>query len=127
MLIRQSVVYVAGWAVPAVVSFATLAAYSRLLEPDAFGTYALVLTGISVCFSITMLWMCSATLRLLRVAPVRTEFLSGLAATFAAITAVLGIPVVIALCLTSSDDRVLILLAYAAFIANGWLELNLHM
>src|SRR5258707_10687118 len=111
MLIRQSVVYIAGWAVPAVVSFVTLAAYSRLLEPDAFGTYALTLTGISVCFSITMLWMCSATLRLLRVAPVRTEFLSALAATFAATTAALGIPVAVGLALTSDDNRVVILLA----------------
>jgi len=65
MLLRHSVIYLFSRGVPGLVGFATIIIYTRLLSPEAYGQYALVVTGAMLCNAILYHWLNASLLRFL--------------------------------------------------------------
>ena len=83
MLLRHSFYYLFAQGVPGLVNFVALAVYTRLLAPEAFGQYALVLVGIGLVNVVAFQWLRLVLARFLlsyRDEPQR--FLGGILAMF---------------------------------------------
>ena len=65
MLLKHSVYYMLARGLPGVASFAALALYTRLLEPDEYGRYALVITGVGFFNVVFFQWIRLSLLRFL--------------------------------------------------------------
>ena len=65
MLLRHSVIYLFARGVPGIIGFITIIIYTRLLSPEAYGQYALVLTGSIIINAILYQWISAALLRFL--------------------------------------------------------------
>ena len=65
MLLRHSAIYLLARGVPGLVGFATIIIYTRLLSPEAYGQYALVVTGAVLCNAILYYWLNASLLRFL--------------------------------------------------------------
>ena len=65
MLLRHSAIYLFARGVPALVGFATIIIYTRLLSPEVYGQYALVVTGAVLCNAILYQWLSASLLRFL--------------------------------------------------------------
>jgi O-antigen/teichoic acid export membrane protein len=94
MLLRHGAFYVVARGAPAIVSLLAISVYSRLLSPEAYGQYALVIAGVGLANKLVFEWL---RLSLLRFLPgyqtQRSMFVSTLFAGFASLlllTAVLG-------------------------------------
>ena len=57
MLIRHSAIYLLGRLVPSIVSLCSLALYTRILTPDQYGHYALVIAGVGVMNGVCFQWL----------------------------------------------------------------------
>lgn len=64
-MILQSAKYVVGRVVPGVVNLLALGIYTRLLAPDDYGRYALVLAGVGLTNAIVFQWLNLSVLRFL--------------------------------------------------------------
>ncbi|MGH6914833.1 MAG: lipopolysaccharide biosynthesis protein, partial [Geminicoccales bacterium] len=94
MLLRHGAMYLAARGLPGIISLAAITIYSRLLSPDDYGQYALVIAGVGLANKLAFEWL---RLSLLRFLPgyqaQRSTFLSTLLAGFfglALITAIVG-------------------------------------
>jgi O-antigen/teichoic acid export membrane protein len=125
-LLRQSGMYFLGRTVPAIISFAALALYTRLLTPEQYGLYAIVTASVTLTFYISLLWLCSSAVRLLEAAADRVVLRAVLLLAYLGVVAVVGIACV-PLYWLRSDYQLLVLLGFVLFAAQGWLELNLHL
>ncbi len=65
MLLRHSAIYLFSRGVPGLISFATIIVYTRLLSPEAYGQYALVVTGAILVNAILYQWLSSSLVRFL--------------------------------------------------------------
>jgi O-antigen/teichoic acid export membrane protein len=84
MLWRHSALYLLARGVPGLVNLAALAIYTRLLAPDAYGRYALVIAAVVFGNKLVFEWLRLALLRFLPVLQARPEVLrSTVAAGFA--------------------------------------------
>jgi len=57
MLLKHSLIYFVARAVPGFINFLGLAIYSRLLDPEAFGRYALVIATVSLVQAVFFNWI----------------------------------------------------------------------
>ena len=94
MLLRHGAMYVVARGAPGIISLVAISVYSRLLSPEAYGQYALVIAGVGLANKLLFEWL---RLSLLRFLPgyqaQRAMFVSTLFAGFASLlllTAVLG-------------------------------------
>jgi len=94
MLLRHGAFYVVARGGPAIVTLCAISVYSRLLSPEAYGQYALVIAGVGLANKLVFEWL---RLSLLRFLPgyqtQRSMFVSTLFAGFASLlllTAILG-------------------------------------
>jgi O-antigen/teichoic acid export membrane protein len=62
-LITDLVKYIPSYLVPAIIGLFTIPVITRLFAPDVYGSYALVLTSISLLSSIAVTWFISAIIR----------------------------------------------------------------
>jgi len=129
MLLRHSAFYLFARGVPALVNFAALALYTRLLAANEFGRYALVLAAIGFSDVIIFQWL---RLVLTRYLPAHRDdldrFLGGMLALFLLLA--LTVTGAGALLAWFWPDRVwqrLVALAVALLLAQAWLELNLTL
>jgi O-antigen/teichoic acid export membrane protein len=129
-IFRQWPVYLAGRILPAVVGFAGIALYTRLLDPASFGTYALLL---SISFLIGLIgysWLRVASLRMMAtVAPGdEPNMLATIAVAFAAVSILVGgIIVSVVRIYDPKLGWAPALLTAACAIASGWFELNVAL
>ena len=65
MLLRHSVIYLFARGVPGLLGFATIIIFTRLLSPEAYGQYALVVTGAILGNAILYQWLSASLLRFL--------------------------------------------------------------
>jgi len=65
MLLRHSAIYLFARGVPGLLGFATIVIFTRLLSPEAYGQYALVLTGAVLGNAILYQWLSASLLRFL--------------------------------------------------------------
>lgn len=63
MLLRHSAIYLFSRGVPAIVGFATIVVYTRLLSPEAYGQYTLVITGAVIAYAVLYQWLSASILR----------------------------------------------------------------
>src|SRR5690554_2655979 len=65
MLLRHSVLYLLARGVPGIVNFLAVAIYTRVLSPDEYGRYALVLSAVGLFNIIFFQWLGFSLLRFL--------------------------------------------------------------
>lgn len=126
-VLRHWSVYIVGRLLPAAISFASIALYTRLLDPASFGTSALLLSTSFLVGSIVYAWLRVAALRL--TASVSPADEPNLLATMGA--AFLGLSVLVAavstLVVRLYDPALgwgFALLTAACAVVSGWFELN---
>lgn len=129
MLLRHSAYYLLARGVPGVVNFAALAVYTRLLAPEEFGRYALVLAGVGLVNVIVFQWLRLVLARFLsayREDPQR--FLAGILALFLTLAvAVTGLGALLAVGWPDPIWRRLLALAVPLLLVQAWFELNLSL
>ena len=129
MLLHHSLLYLLGRGLPGVISFLTIAVYTRLLPPDAYGQYALVLAGVFLANTTLFHWL---RLGLLRFLPAFSEspatVLSTLRAGFGAMAgAVLLVGLPASFFAPDATWRLLAMLAVPLVCTLAWFELNLNL
>jgi O-antigen/teichoic acid export membrane protein len=65
MLLRHGAMYLVARGLPGLVSLAAISIYSRLLSPDDYGQYALVVAGVGLANKLVFEWLRLALLRFL--------------------------------------------------------------
>ncbi len=129
MLVQHSVLYFLGRIIPAAVGVLALALYTRLLTPDQYGIYALVIAAMSIINAVFFHWL---SLSLGRFLPVRDSDPEALFAT-----ALLALTILI-LCTGAAGAtaawlwpeprlRGFVLLAVILAWGQAWFDLNLSI
>lgn len=129
MLLRHSAIYLLARGIPGIINFLAIAIYTRLLSPDEYGRYALVITGVGFFNVVFFQWL---RLSLLRFLPAHLEdpkpLLSSVFASFIMLALLTGgLGILLALLWPDPTWRGLILLAVPLLWAQAWFELNLEL
>jgi O-antigen/teichoic acid export membrane protein len=127
MLFRHSLYYLLARGGPGLINFAALAVYSRLLAPDEFGRYALVLAGVGFANVMVFQWLNLVLSRFWAANENQPErFLGGILALFLALALAAGSIGILVVSLWSDQAwRQLLILALLLLVAQAWFELNL--
>ncbi len=127
MLVRHSAIYVLARGGPGLINFLALVLYTRLLTPEQYGQYALVLAGLGLAQVVGFQWLGLCLARFLpanRDAPER--FLSEIKFLFAVLALVFSaVGLVVALLWPDPVWQRLVALAVPLLTAYAWFELNL--
>lgn len=126
-LLKHWSVYFVGRILPATITFASIALYTRLLDPGSFGIYALLLSTSFAVGLIGYSWLRVAALRM--IATVSDEdkpnLLSTIGLAFFGLSIAVALAVVLIVRLYDPAlNWTLVLLAAACAVASGWFELN---
>ncbi|MBI3992231.1 MAG: oligosaccharide flippase family protein, partial [Candidatus Lambdaproteobacteria bacterium] len=129
MLLRHSLYYLLARGIPGLVNFVALAVYTRLLAPQAFGQYALVVAGIGLADVVVFQWL---RLVLARFWPAHKDdpqrLLAGILALFLLLAlTVTGIGSLLALAWPDPVWQRLLALAVPLLLAQAWLEVTLGL
>lgn len=91
MLIKHSFQYLLARGLPGIINFLALAVYTRLLAPEEFGRYALVLTGVGLADVFLFQWLRLIVDRFLAAQGADfTRFLGGIAIQFGALAVIVA-------------------------------------
>ena len=127
MLLRHSFYYLFAQGVPGLVNFVALAVYTRLLVPEAFGRYALLLVGIGLANVVIFQWLRLVLARFLQSncgEPQR--FLGGILALFLTLALVVtGVGGLLILLWTDPIWQRLLAVALPLLLAQAFFELTL--
>jgi O-antigen/teichoic acid export membrane protein len=119
MLWQHGVLYLLARGVPGLISLLAIAVYTRLLAPEDYGHYALVIAGVGLANKLLYEWL---RLGLLRFGPAMREqqdrLLATIAATFLGLVMTTGAMGAVALALTDPLSRWLI----AAGVPLLWIQ-----
>lgn len=128
MLLRHSLIYFPARGIPALIAFATIIVYTRLMSPEEFGQYILVVTGALLANAILYQWLNSSLLRFLpRHAEDKASLLNALLGAFVAISLVGAAAGLAAMLLTSPRWSSLVLYAVVLTCVQAWYTLNLEL
>lgn len=129
MLLKHGAIYLLARLTPGAVAFASLVAYTRLLSPEDYGAYILVITTVALVHVNLFSWLELALLRLLPAYEDRPEpLLSTTLCLYLRVAA--GTTVVAAvvwLALADPVMRRLLLVGVPILWAHAWMELNLKL
>lgn len=129
MLIRHSAIYLLGRLMPSIVSLCALALYTRILTPDQYGHYALVIAGAGIINGVCFQWLSLSISRFLPIYKNQPTALLSAALTgflmLVVITGVLG--GVVAWLWPDSLLRWPIILTVIVSWAQAWFDLNLRI
>lgn len=128
-LLRHSAVYLLARGLPGLINFLSIAVYTRLLSPDEYGRYALVVAGVGLFNVVFFSWL---RLSLLRFLPSTSSpphrLLSTLLAAFLAVASLTGAcGIIMAILWKDPSWRSMILLGLALLWAQAWFELNIEI
>ncbi|WP_036218260.1 lipopolysaccharide biosynthesis protein [Calidithermus chliarophilus] len=128
LLIKHSSIYILARGIPGLINFMAIALYTRLLSPEEYGQYVLILGGVGLFNVVFFHWL---RLSLLRFFPAAHEdskpLLSTIFASFLSIVCLTGVlGLLVALFWPSSVWRSLILVAVLLLWAQAWFDLNLE-
>ena len=128
LLVRYSIIYLLARGGPALINFLALAVYTRLLTPEQYGQYALVLAGVALVQVVCFQWLGLCLARFLPAnhdAPER--FLSEIKFLFAMLALVFSaVGLVVALLWPDPVWQRLVALAVPLLTVHAWFELNLN-
>ena len=127
MLWQHGVFYLLARGVPGLISLLAIAVYTRLLAPEEYGHYALVIAGVGLANKFGYEWL---RLGLLRFAPAMREqqdrLLATIAATFLGLVVTTGAVGAMALMLADSQWRWLIAVGIPLLWIQALFELGLE-
>ncbi|MBW3578435.1 MAG: oligosaccharide flippase family protein [Actinobacteria bacterium] len=126
---RHASLYLVARVVSGALNFAALAAYTRLLDPSAFGRYALVVAGAAIGYVTLFQWLVLSVARFRQAFLDDTESLtSAVLAGFAGVLgcSAVGLIFVLLSGTVPGDLRGLVILGACILWAQGWYELNLE-
>ena len=127
LLIKHSGIYFLSRGLPAILNLAGLALFTRLLAPDAYGRYALVIASAGLASSLLFQWWRLGLLRYLNgMREQRGPFLSTIMAGYCFLAAVAVIVAGIAASVFPDQTR-LIVLGLAILVSEAWFEMNLEI
>ncbi|MFD1136165.1 oligosaccharide flippase family protein [Paenibacillus urinalis] len=63
MLVKHSIIYLFSRGVPSLINFCSILIYTRMLSPDSYGTYALVIALMNIFNIVFFQWLRSSVLR----------------------------------------------------------------
>ena len=126
MLLKHTFFYAMARGLPGLVNFAALALYTRLLAPDEYGRYALLVAGVGLVNVMVFQWLRLVVARFLQAQALPGPFLGGILAQFyllMAATSLTGL----ALALLWPDPvwQRLLALAVPLLVSQAALELSL--
>jgi O-antigen/teichoic acid export membrane protein len=133
MLLRHSAIYLLARGLPGLINLAALAVFTRLVSPEEYGKYVLVVAGASFANSMLFQWLRLGVLRFFpsydNEAKARIRFLSSVAVAYLGLvifTGILAVPV--SLWMPSFGvPRELWFLGIGLLWAQAWFELNLEL
>lgn len=129
MLIRHSILYLVGRAIPAGVGLLALALYTRLLSPEQYGLYALVVAAMSMLNAVLFHWLSLSVSRVLPASQDQPQVV--LSAALKAFLGLLFLSGLLGAVLASvwPDDglRGIILLTIVLTWGQAWFDLNLQI
>ena len=127
MLLDHSLTYALARGLPGLLNFLAIAVYTRLLAPEAYGEYSLVLAGVGLLDSLLIQWLRLGLLRFLPGLRDRPEQLLGtLRSVWLLLAAAVSALVLLALPFRLLPPE-LLLGGLLLFISQGWFELNLEL
>jgi len=128
MLLKHSAYYLLARGIPGLINFFAIAIYTRLLAPEEYGRYALVVAGVGFFNTVFFQWL---RLSLLRFLPAHLEnpkpLLSTIFSSFSVLaifTSIIGL--LLAFLWPDPTWRGFILIAILLLWAQAWFELNLE-
>lgn len=65
MLLRHSLIYLIGRGIPGIIGFVTIVVYTRLMSPETYGLYALVISASILVNALLYQWLNASLLRFL--------------------------------------------------------------
>jgi O-antigen/teichoic acid export membrane protein len=129
MLLRHSAYYLLARGIPGLVNFFALALYTRLLAPEHFGQYALVLAGVGLANVVVFQWLRLVVARFLSGSKdASSQFLAGILAVFLVLALVAaGAGVCLVFFWRDPVWQRLVALAVPLLLVQAWFELNLDI
>lgn len=129
MLVKHSFLYALARGIPGLVNFAALAVYTRLLSPDEYGQYALVIAVVGFLNMVLFEWLHLGLLRYLAsAAESKPVFLSTIIAGFIALALIVSLSgAVFYVCYPQTGLRELILPGLVLLFFTGLFNLNLQL
>ena len=125
MILHYSLRYLVARGIPALVNFFAVAVYTRLLTPEAYGYYVLVIAGVNVLNLAGFQWLRFALVRYLPAAQKEAELLGTIGWSYLALMLVVGGGGgAMAGLIVEARWRPLILVAVLLLWAQTWFELN---
>ncbi len=129
MLLRHSLYYLMARGLPGLVNFAALALYTRLLTPEDFGRYSLVIASVSLVHVLAFQWLQLVLTRFLpayrREPQIVQRSVLALFLLFSGLVCVVGFSA--ALFWSDPVWRALLAFAVPLTVAEAWLQLNLRL
>ncbi len=126
MLLRHSLTYALARGIPGLVNFLAIAVYTRLLAPDSYGEYSLVLASVALADALLIQWLRLGLLRFLPQESADGLLLHTIRNIWLALAAALTVLVLLALPLTAVPAGLLIS-GLLLLLAQGWFEINLEL
>jgi O-antigen/teichoic acid export membrane protein len=126
MLLKHAFAYALARGLPGLSAFAALAVYTRLLAPDQFGRYALLIAGVGLANAIIFQWLRLVAARFLQTHASPDEFLGCILAQFYMLAACVGgAGIVLSLAWPDPVWQRLLALAVPLLVTQAGLELSL--
>jgi O-antigen/teichoic acid export membrane protein len=127
-LLKHSAAYLLARGLPALINFGALALFTRLLAPEEYGRYALVIAVVSLANAVLFQWLRLGLLRFLpQYSREPQRLLSTLVAGFVVLVATTGALAVFAFLLWADPvARQLISLGVLLLWAQAWFQINLE-
>ena len=129
MLYRHGATYLVGRLIPGLVAFASLVVYTRILAPDDYGVYALVMAAVAFVHVVLFSWLELAVLRIL---PAQGEdpapLLSAALYLFLWLVLLTGVGgAILSAVYATTPVGSLILVGVPILWVHAWFELNLKL
>ena len=129
MFVSHTALYFVARLVPGAVNFAALIVFSRLLSPDQYGNYALVLAAVGFGNAILFSWLQLSLLRHFDVFKEReTELLSSIIYSFIGLVGFTGVAGILCWVVWGGSPSVLLyLFGILVLWGQAWFELNAQL
>lgn len=129
LLFDHSLTYALARGLPGLLNFVAIAVYTRLLVPDAYGDYSLVIAGVALLDSLLNQWLRLGLLRFLpKGSAAETAMLQSLRNLWLRTALLVSAAVLIFSVLPVNPVPVPLLFSgLLLFISQGWFELNLEL
>ena len=129
MLLRHSAIYLLARGIPGLVSFVTIITYTRLISPESYGQYTLVVTGAVLSNAILYQWLNASLLRYLpKYRDDDTDLLTAILGAFIFVSFLAGIGgTLLAVAWWDSVWGGLIVVGILLAWAQAWFTINLEL